>query len=86
MNVEKYEITPFSITTTYTVNSISISVIKLELNKSAVASAILYDENGKIVDNKLFNITGEIYNNWIGDDSYVINYIAEQLGSSYKLK
>jgi hypothetical protein len=58
----------------------------MELNTSAIISAQLYDDSGKMVDTKIFNIVGDVYNKWGGDDGYIINYIAEQLGSSYVSK
>jgi hypothetical protein len=39
--------------------------------------------NGNLINTQFFTLEGDLYQQWAGDDNYVIEYIATQLGSSY---
>jgi hypothetical protein len=79
----QYNITPFTVCTTNTIASIAISTINLTLNTSSTFSVQLFDTSGNIVGARIVVLSGDDYANWAGDDSYVVEYIANQLGSSY---
>jgi hypothetical protein len=79
----QYNITPFTVSTTNTIASIAISTINLTLNTSSTFSVQLFDSSGNIVGARIFVLSGDAYANWGGDDNYVVEYIANQLGSSY---
>jgi hypothetical protein len=79
----QYNITPFTVSTTNTIASIAISTINLTLNTSATFSVQLFDSSGNIVGARIVVLSGDDYANWDRDDDYVIECIANQLGSSY---
>ena len=83
MNSTKYNITPFTITTSNTISSISVNVMNIQLNTSATISAQMYDASGNFVKAEIFKMTGTDYDQWGGNDNYVIQYVASQLGSSF---
>ena len=79
----QFNITPFTVSTTNTISSIAISTINLTLNTSATFSVQLFDSSGNIVGARIIVLSGDDYANWDTDDGYVIECIANKLGSSY---
>ena len=64
---------------TNTINNVVIRIVNIELFKSINVCASLYD-NKSLVDNKMFKIEGDEYNNWSNDDNYIVNLILNKLG------
>jgi len=57
----------------------SINVTNIELNKMAYIHVGLHDERGGIIDNRFFNLEGEEYALWQGDE-YLIEWVRNKLG------
>lgn len=68
------------ITTQSTVKSVEIENLHLELNKSAIFSVKMFDENSSLVSIERVDIIGDDYNNWGSDDNYVVTFIFNKLG------
>lgn len=64
-------------------SKISINVLHLVLNESAIIRVQLFDENNKILDSNEFSLEGEEYINW-HNDNYLIEFVCEKFG--YVLK
>ena len=77
-----YQISPCSVVTTKTITSFKIDRIEISLFKSAIITVILQDSVGSIIDVKFLNMVGEDYSKWDADDSYVIEFIKQNLGFS----
>ena len=77
-----YQISPCSVVTTKTITSFKIDRIEISLFKSAIITVILQDSAGSIIDVKFLNMVGEDYSKWDTDDSYVIEFIKQNLGFS----
>ena len=77
-----YQISPCSVVTTKTITSFKIDRIEISLFKSAIITVILQDSAGSIIDVKFLNMVGEDYSKWDADDSYVIEFIKQNLGFS----
>jgi hypothetical protein len=77
-----YEISPCAVVTTKTITSFKIDRIEISLFKSAIITVILQDSAGSIIDVKFLNMVGEDYSKWDADDSYVIEFIKQNLGFS----
>ena len=63
------------------ITSVQIRVINLDLFKCVSINATLMS-NDNYVDSKQFQLEGTDYTNWGNDDSYIINYVLNQLGLS----
>ena len=59
------------------INNITIKVTNVILFTSAVIYVNLY-QNKIIVDNKVLQLVGQDYINWV-DDSYIVNYVLTAL-------
>ena len=77
-----YQITPCNIITTKTITSYRIDRIEISLFKSATITVVLLDSAGSILDVKFINMTGAEYSKWDADDSYVVEFINNNLGFS----
>ena len=62
----------------YRATSFTVQVFTMELNISAEISAVVYTADRRIVDNKIYYLTGEEYDLWLSDD-YLINWVRVQL-------
>ena len=56
-----------------------IKVVELVLYTSVSLQAYLYDENNKIQQVKMYYLTGDDYNNWSNDDTYIVDYVKNHL-------
>ena len=77
-----YSITPCNVVTTKTITSFKIDRIEISLFRSAVITVVLLDSANSILDVKFINMTGEEYSKWSADDTYVIEFIKQNLGFS----
>lgn len=73
-------IQPIDKITTQTIVRFSLNITELILNTSATFSVLCYDVNNKLIDTKFVSIEGTDYVNWGNDDSYIIRFVANQLG------
>jgi len=73
-------ISPDVITTTRTATSFSVTCRSLELFKSASFLVSLLDADGRNISNQIITLTTEQYNQWMNNDSYIINLVAGILG------
>ena len=72
---------PIIKTTTVKITSISVSVISLELFKSATLSVMFYSDNGSVVDSKIIILKGDDYMLWKDDDQYIIDYVIQNINA-----
>lgn len=77
-----YPISPCNIVTTKTITSFKIDRIEISLFKSAIITVILLDSADSILDVKFINMVSEDYSKWSADDTYVIEFIKQNLGFS----
>ena len=73
-------IQPFDNTIIQTIVRFSLDITKLILNESATFTVSLYDVNDIVIDRQFVSIEGTDYVNWGNDDSYIIRFVANQLG------
>lgn len=73
-------ITPVNKTVTKTITRFSLDIIELIFNTSARFRVSQYDVDNKLIEGINVTIEGEEYTNWRGDDTYVINLIAQKMG------
>jgi len=73
-------IAPVNKTITQTITRFTIDISELILNTSARFRVSQYDVNDKLVDATNVTIEEQEYTNWGGDDTYIINLIAQKLG------
>ena len=59
-------------------NQFSINILRLVPFESAILQVILYDLDGKSVDSRTYNLTGQDYLDW-HDDSYLTTYVKSRL-------
>ena len=77
-----YSITPCDVVTTKTITSFKIDRIEISLFRSAVITVVLLDSANSILDVKFINMTRDDYSKWSADDTYVIDFIKQNLGFS----
>ena len=68
-------------TTTVMITSFAVSVISLELFKSATLSVMFYSDNGSVVDSKIIILKGDDYVMWKDNDQYIIDYVIKNIES-----
>jgi hypothetical protein len=61
------------------VTKIQISVIRLTLFQSVDLMVQYLDDEGRIIENKYLTISGEDYNQWSNDDSYIVMHVQNKL-------
>jgi len=66
-------------TTTMEVNFYNVSVLRVELDTSAMLQVDILDASGNLLKICHHTITGDDYSNWGADDSYIKTYVAENL-------
>jgi len=71
---------PYNITINNTATSFKIEVLELILYISATFRVIFYDSSSIPVDCKVLTLSGYEYIDWIGSDTYVVNWVKTQLG------
>ena len=65
-------------TTTVKITSFAVSVISLELFKSATLSVMFYSDSG-VVDSKIIILKDDDYMLWKDDDQYIIDYVIRNI-------
>lgn len=73
-------IEPFEKTVIKTIVRFSLNITELILNTSATFRVLCYDIDDKLIDTKFVSIEGTDYVSWGNNDSYVIDFVANQLG------
>ena len=66
-------------TTSMEVNFYNVSVIRVELDVSAMLEIGILDVSGNLLKVCHHTITGDDYANWGADDSYIKTYVADNL-------
>ena len=66
-------------TTSMEINSYNVSVIRVELDVSAMLEIGILDVSGNLLKICHHTITGDDYANWGADDSYIKKYVADNL-------
>ncbi len=64
---------------TNTINKVIIRIANIELFSNVTVVASLFD-NSILVDNKVFKIEGQEYNDWSNDDQYLVDLVLSKLG------
>ena len=75
-------IQPYEHKTTYTITTMDISVIAMELFKSVTVNVRFMDERGACVEADNIRIEGADYLAWTNDDTYILRYVALRKGIS----
>lgn len=70
---------PYPIITNNTAVSFKVEVLELVLYTSATFRVTFYDANSVPVDCKILTMSGYLYQDWQGTDTYVINWIKSEL-------
>jgi hypothetical protein len=83
MNNIKVSVNDYTFVQTSIINNIQINILKIELFVGITLSVNLLSNN-KIIDSKIMNITGDEYNNWANDDTYIINLVLSKLNLTRK--
>ena len=66
-------------TTSMEVNSYNVSVIRIDLDVSAMLEIGILDYSGNLLKICHHTITGDDYDNWGADDTYIKTYVADNL-------
>lgn len=75
--------TPQVIQTSFTVTSLAIDVRSMTLGVSVSLMVRLLTSNGSIADVQVMEMSGDDYNNWGDDDSYVVTFCLNKLAEIY---
>ena len=75
------EVKTYELVETKTVNKITIEVVSLKLNTSCRVCYQLFDGD-KLIKVGMLDITGDDYNGWSNDDTYIVNLTLQKLGLS----
>lgn len=76
----RIKIQPYEQITRKVFSEIDISVDKIKLNTSATIHVNIFDDKGNYADFKTLPLVGDDYAQWATDDSYIIDYVFNQLG------
>jgi hypothetical protein len=80
--MDSYNIVPIESTQTIVSNKMNIRVLNLVFGVSIEVIASVIQSNGTVTQNYHLVISGEEYDNWGSDDSYMVNLIASKIGAS----
>ena len=69
----------FSITNTYDIKLLQITVVNVDLFTSARIIVRCFSDSGSMVQTYEYMLIGDDYANWGSDDEYIINYVKTQL-------
>lgn len=78
--MEQIKVNDKTITTTSIVKSIEIESTKIVLNEYARFMVKLLDEQKRVLEVEVVELSGDDYSNWGSDDQYVVDFILNQLG------
>lgn len=76
------EIQSFTITNTRTVKYFKVFVDGLDLFKSVRLRIDLISDNNEYVETRFLTLSGDDYNNWMNDDSYILEKVSQFLQTS----
>ena len=71
---------PKDIVTTESCSSVSISITGMEFGKSASFNVILFNSAGRLIRVERMEVSGDDYNAWTNDDSYIVSFILAKYG------
>jgi hypothetical protein len=74
------DIVPVDKTTTKTITKFTLDISQMTLNESATFRVSLFDANNNYIDATNVTLEGQAYLDWGNDDTYIINYVATELG------
>ena len=57
-----------------------VASITCQLYVNATAVIQLYDTNGNFIKNQTLVMPTDVYNNWLGNDDFFVNWICTTLG------
>jgi hypothetical protein len=77
MSSDNVKIEDYVKTKVYTINSFSVEVLQINLFKNAILNIKFYN-NGTYIESENLGITGEDYELWGTDDSYINTYVASK--------
>lgn len=60
-------------------NTFRVNVIELKLFESVTVCALLLNQDGQHVENRIYKLEGDDYNNWSNDDKYIVDYVKKKL-------
>ncbi len=81
--LQQYSIPAITQTVVHTISKISVQVNSVILNQSANLTGFFYDSSGNLINVQCYTMSGSDYALWSGDDNFVVNWVAKQIGSSY---
>jgi hypothetical protein len=61
------------------INSFKIVDVRIDLFEKATFRVLLFDADGKLADNKFYQLTPEEYSEWGTDDQYLVKYVKTKL-------
>ena len=73
-------IQPFTITTTQTVTSFTVSCRSLNLFTNATFTVDSFDSNNNLISRQVVPITDQQYSQWNNNDTYIVDLMATILG------
>ena len=71
---------PKDIITTQTCTSANITIIRMEFGQSALFNVLLFDNNRQVIKCERVEVSGDDYNAWSNDDSYIVSFILAKYG------
>lgn len=79
-NSNKIPISDYTVTNTFTINSIQISVLNVILNTSADIRVNCYDDSGNNRQTLFFKLADDDYKLWGSEDDFIINWVKNKMG------
>lgn len=76
----KINVLPNPVTTTTIVSRIEIMPVMIVLSSKLVLMVHRYDDQNKMIASTTLEMTGNDYNAWGANDSYVTDWVLTQLG------
>lgn len=80
MNSTIVEVQPKDYITTYTAQTVELRVTELIINSSVSVNVLIKDRNDSIFQVQNVTLSGEEYNNWGNNDTYLVNTVLSKLG------
>lgn len=80
MNSYIVNVEPKEFVTVKVANSVELRVQSLNIGYSVELTCLLKDTNDNIFEVKNISLSGEEYNNWGNDDSYLVTTVLSKLG------
>ena len=62
------------------ITAMEVNIITMELFKSVTVNVRFLDKNGICIEADNIRIDGDAYLEWMNDDNYILQYVAEQKG------